>query len=279
MRLPQFSLKALAGIVALAAVACCSLIYASSIWSAILYTAAIALLAFATLAAIYCRERARAYWLGCAFCGWLYLLLVFGPFSDTRQMTTPGQLNVDSELATTHLARWCYASVLPKLRTPPPPVAQTVKLKFTTTAGTVSEVKLNELVLADLDRRDLCAQSEHARPPRGQAVLPGRDQLRPREPCPMDVVVRPGRRDRGKLAVREASNEAAWNRVTALPEAREPSILAVGPTGHRGRRRDFLDAVDIRLGFLVGVELVNKLTAGIDNHRPRYALDAVLLGK
>jgi hypothetical protein len=118
MHLPQFSLKTLAGIVAFAAVACCSLVYASSTWSATIYTAAIVFLAFATLAAVYSRERVRAYWLACAFCGWLYLLFVFGPLSATQQMVSPGQLNVDSELATTHLARWLYATVLPKLREP-----------------------------------------------------------------------------------------------------------------------------------------------------------------
>jgi hypothetical protein len=129
MRLPQFSLKTLAGMVAFAAVACCSLIYASQAWSAVLYTAAIVLLAFATLAAAYHRQRVRAFWLGCAVCGWLYVLLVLGPLPGTRQMASPGQLNIDSELATTHLARWVYANVLPKLRTPPSAISS-VKLKF-----------------------------------------------------------------------------------------------------------------------------------------------------
>ena len=122
MCLPQFSLKALTGTVAFAAVACCSLIYASSTWSATIYTAAIVFLAFATLAAVYSHERTRAYWFGCAFCGWLYLLLVFGPLSGTQQVNTMGQLNVESELATTHLARWLYGTVLPKLREPPQPI-------------------------------------------------------------------------------------------------------------------------------------------------------------
>jgi hypothetical protein len=125
MHFPQFSLKTLAGIVAFSAVACCSLIYASDTWSATIFTSAIVFLAFATLAASYSRESARAYWVGCAFCGWLYLLLVFGPLSGTQRVNTMGQLNVDSELATTHLARWLYQSVLPKLRQPPHTVVVT----------------------------------------------------------------------------------------------------------------------------------------------------------
>jgi hypothetical protein len=144
MHLHQFSLKTLAGIVAFAAVACCSLIYATSTWSATIYTAAIVFLAFATLAAVYRREGARAYWVGCAFCGWLYLLLVFGPLSGTQQVNTMGQLNVGSELATTHLARWLYGTVLPKLREPPSatqvagsgPIPLPGSLVFDTAAGT-----------------------------------------------------------------------------------------------------------------------------------------------
>ena len=104
MRLPQFSLITLAGIVAFAAVACCSLVYASSAWSATIYTAAIVFLAFATLAASYRRGRRRAFWAGSAFFGWLYLFLVLGPLPGTQQMTSPTQVNVDAELATTHLA-------------------------------------------------------------------------------------------------------------------------------------------------------------------------------
>ncbi len=143
MRLPQFSLKALAGAVAFAAAACCSLAYASSTWSSTIYTAAIVFLAFSTLAAVYSYERTRAYWVGCAFCGWLYLLLVFGPLSGTQQVNTMGQLNVESELATTHLARWLYGTVLPKLRTPPR-VMKTVAVDFTMSPFlTAAEVELN----------------------------------------------------------------------------------------------------------------------------------------
>jgi hypothetical protein len=122
MRLPQFSLKALAGAVAFAAVACCSLIYASSTWSATIYTSAIVLLIFALLATLYRQGAARAFWAGCAISGWVYLLLVFGPFSGTRHLDERGRLNRNSELATAHLARWAYETVLPKLRQQPPNV-------------------------------------------------------------------------------------------------------------------------------------------------------------
>jgi hypothetical protein len=150
MRLPQFSLRTLAGGVAFAAVACCSLVYATIAWSAAIYTAAIVFLAFATLASVYSSERIRAYWLGCAFCGWLYLLLVFGPLSATRQMVSPGQLNVDSELATTHLARWFYATVLPKLRDPPQRVQiPALNLTLSGDGSTVADVDALYTTVAD----------------------------------------------------------------------------------------------------------------------------------
>jgi hypothetical protein len=145
MRLPQFSLKTLGGIVALAAIGCCSLVYASSTWSAAIYTAAIIFLAMATLAAIYSRQQARAYWVGCALCGWLYLLLIFGPLPATQQMASPGQLNVDSELVTTHLARWLYGAVLPKLRKPPSPVKLSFTGSLVGSAQVTGEIALNGL--------------------------------------------------------------------------------------------------------------------------------------
>jgi hypothetical protein len=116
MRWPQFSLKGLAGIVAFAAVACCSLIYATQVWSSTLFTAAVVLLIFALVAVIYRQGAARAFWAGCAISGWIYLLLIFGPFAATRYLDERGRTNKASELATTHLARWVYDKVLPKLR-------------------------------------------------------------------------------------------------------------------------------------------------------------------
>lgn len=122
MRWPQFSLASLGAIVALTAVACCALVYASDTWAVALFTSVILFLAFATVAAIYRESRARAYWLCAAVFGWLYLLLIFGPFSGTRHLEDNGRLNEDPELATARVARWAYQTVLPKLRQPPPPV-------------------------------------------------------------------------------------------------------------------------------------------------------------
>jgi hypothetical protein len=143
MRLPQFSLITLAGIVAFAAVACCSLVYASSAWSASLYTAAIVFLAVATLAAVYRRGPQRAFWAGAAFCGWLYLLLVLGPLPGTQQMVSTTQINIDSELATIHLARWLYGTVLPKLRKPPEATASTGRLTYVGAEGAINLLTLD----------------------------------------------------------------------------------------------------------------------------------------
>src|SRR5687767_11146988 len=91
MRWPQFSLKGLAGIVAFAAVACCSLIYATQAWSSMIFTAAVMLLIFAVVAGVYRQGAARAFWAGCAISGWIYLLLIFGPFSATRYLDERGR--------------------------------------------------------------------------------------------------------------------------------------------------------------------------------------------
>jgi hypothetical protein len=115
----QFSLKTLAGTIAFIAIACCSLVYASSAWSSALFTAGTGLLIFAVLAAIYRPNAARAFWIGCAVSGWAYLLLTCGPFSTIRPLDERGRFNRHSELATAHLARWTYRTVLPKIRQPP----------------------------------------------------------------------------------------------------------------------------------------------------------------
>lgn len=121
MRGPQFSLLTLAGIVACFAIGSCALVYASTAWSSTLTTAAVLFLIVATLAAVYRQGRTRAFWLGCAVGGWLYLLLTGWLFTGYRNVDTMGQANLDSELATSHLARWVYQRVLPSVRKPPQP--------------------------------------------------------------------------------------------------------------------------------------------------------------
>jgi hypothetical protein len=115
----QFSLVTLAVIVAGCAIASCALAYATTAWSSTLTTGAVVLLIFATLAVIFREGQTRAFWLGCAVSGWIYLLLTGLMFNGYRQVDIMGRPNLDSALATSHLASWAWRHLLPKVRAVP----------------------------------------------------------------------------------------------------------------------------------------------------------------
>jgi hypothetical protein len=75
-----------------------------------LFTLVIAWLTFAVVAAIYRQGPTRAFFVGSAICGWVYMLLVFWPASDRQQFAAWYKMELGSELATSHLA---YEHVLP----------------------------------------------------------------------------------------------------------------------------------------------------------------------
>ena len=76
----RFSLLGLAGLVALIALGCTSLVYASRL-SGVVWSATFLLLVFATLAAVLRTQPHRSWWLGFALFGWMYLLTMVGPLS------------------------------------------------------------------------------------------------------------------------------------------------------------------------------------------------------
>jgi hypothetical protein len=86
----------------------------------VLFTAAILFLTFAILIAIYRAGSTRAFWVGCAIFGWMYLLVLFWPSSERIQFGSWYKMELGTELATSQLARWAYEHILPKVRTPPP---------------------------------------------------------------------------------------------------------------------------------------------------------------
>jgi len=80
----RFSLLELLTLVAVVAVGCVALQYASPVWSSILLTAIVLLLSASVLGAIWRTGTQRACWLGFAVAGGLYFLLAFVPvFSNT----------------------------------------------------------------------------------------------------------------------------------------------------------------------------------------------------
>lgn len=82
----RFSLRALAGFVALVAVYCAALVNASELMSGVALLFAVLLLSLAVVAAIESQGSRRAYWRGFAISGFLYMVLSFGPVPDRAQL-------------------------------------------------------------------------------------------------------------------------------------------------------------------------------------------------
>jgi len=88
MSRPHFSLGTLLLAVLSAGVAFAALKSPSDTWASALFTLAVAVLLVATLGAVHRRERGRAYWLGFALFGWVYLILSLVPEPAPRLATT-----------------------------------------------------------------------------------------------------------------------------------------------------------------------------------------------
>jgi hypothetical protein len=117
-RWPQFSLAALAALVAFIALACCALMYASHTWAASLQTVGVVFVMLAITAAVYRRGGARAFWLGSGIWGGAYFLLSSSLLSNPQTFDTFGR-PTNYSVGTTQLSLWVYEHVLPKLLTPP----------------------------------------------------------------------------------------------------------------------------------------------------------------
>ena len=77
----RFSLLELAGLVALVAVCCAALAYASPLVSGIVWSATFLILAFAAIATVLRSQPQRSWWIGFTIIGWLYVLALTGPLS------------------------------------------------------------------------------------------------------------------------------------------------------------------------------------------------------
>jgi hypothetical protein len=83
----------------------------SLLWSNALFSVALGTLTLAVLAAVYRRGRHRAFWVGFATCGWVYLLLALGPANESL---------LSPYLVTTAILDVLFEQVIPQ---PPAPGA------------------------------------------------------------------------------------------------------------------------------------------------------------
>ena len=114
--LPRFSLRQLLMFMALAAVGCYALRWASPWWSIVLFYADLALVVAGLLIAINCPGEPRSFWLGFAVCGSLHWLLAFHTgFDRPIPPLHPGQF------VTHRLSFYCYHRVKPQLLVRPIP--------------------------------------------------------------------------------------------------------------------------------------------------------------
>jgi hypothetical protein len=92
----------------------------SLLWSNALFSVALGTLTLAVLAAVYRRGRRRAFWVGFATCGWVYLLLALGPANES--LWSP-------YLVTTAILDVLFEQVIPQPPAPgaaPPAIAPAV---------------------------------------------------------------------------------------------------------------------------------------------------------
>jgi hypothetical protein len=113
----QFSIRGLLWAVTFLAVGMAALLNANGLWQGLSWGLAIYALTAAILLAVYRREEMRAFWLGFAVFGWLYLLMFL-----TSQAPAQFQFWVRSDplryqdLFATQLAQWSHQNLLPETR-------------------------------------------------------------------------------------------------------------------------------------------------------------------
>jgi hypothetical protein len=100
MRRIRFTIGNLVSVVVCAAVATAALRMASDEWDSGLAGITLLALLTAVLMAVHRAERKRAFWLGFALFGWVYLIASLVPGLESRLPTTKGLAYLDTKVAT-----------------------------------------------------------------------------------------------------------------------------------------------------------------------------------
>lgn len=117
----RFSLKQLLIWMALFGVACVALRSANTTWVSSLLGLTLLILGASLLFALYRDGQSRAYWIGFAMLGWLYVIvLLYGWSLDLNSPGSWGNPLRPDELVTSRLTHKCYAWLYPPQTVPVP---------------------------------------------------------------------------------------------------------------------------------------------------------------
>jgi hypothetical protein len=81
---PRFSIAALMWFVFVLGVGLAALRYPSKLWASFFFSITIGAMVIGSLGAIFHRRLPQKFWMGYAICGWLYMLLNFGPWFESE---------------------------------------------------------------------------------------------------------------------------------------------------------------------------------------------------
>ena len=107
MRFARFSIAELLGAVGLSGLGLACLLHASSPWAATMFSITLGLLTMALIGVIYRMGERRAFWVGFAICGWLYMALTTNPWLGAW---------IGPNLVTSKLLYWAYPRLIPDER-------------------------------------------------------------------------------------------------------------------------------------------------------------------
>jgi hypothetical protein len=99
MRRFRFTIANLLGLVLVLAMGFAALREATEIWDSAVFSTALGVLSVSVLLAIHHSDRSRAFWLGFALFGWIYLGASLIPPIESRLLTTRALAQLDSKVA------------------------------------------------------------------------------------------------------------------------------------------------------------------------------------
>jgi hypothetical protein len=98
MKRIRFNIASLLGVILIVAVGFAALRESSDLWESGIFSLTLGVLLISILLAIHRTEKRRAFWLGFALFGWIYLVLTLVPSVEPRLITTKTLAYLDSKV-------------------------------------------------------------------------------------------------------------------------------------------------------------------------------------